>query len=129
MTTELTVLSLAGLLQVAQFVAYSIAAATQISPKAALGPRDKPVVVTGKVARLARAMDNHYSALILFSLAVVVVTLGETSSPTTQTAAWVYLISRALYVPAYVIDAGPFRTIFWLTALGATTVMLIASLA
>jgi uncharacterized MAPEG superfamily protein len=128
MTPELTVLAYAGLLQVAQIIAYSLVASTQVSPKAAFGPRDKPIIVSGAVGRLSRAVDNHYSALILFTMAVVLIGLGDTSSPTTQTAAWVFLIARVLYVPAYVISFGPFRTVFWCVALGATTVMLIAGL-
>ena len=52
-------------------------------------------------------MNNHFEGLILFTLAVVVVTLGNQSTPFTQTAAWAYLAARILYVPAYAFGWRP----------------------
>ena len=66
MTPELTALTLAALLQVAQFSLYSLLANLQIGPKTALGPRDEKIELTGKAGRAQRAMNNHFEGLILF---------------------------------------------------------------
>ncbi|MDA9208553.1 MAPEG family protein [Octadecabacter sp.] len=128
MTPELTILALAGLLQVGQFCLYSVLANLQVPPKVALGPRDNAMAPTGYAGRAGRAMDNHYSALILFSIAVLVITLSDQSTSATQTAAWVYLIARILYVPAYLIGKGPWRSLIWFVGMAATTFMLVAAL-
>ena len=128
MTPELTILALAGLLQVGQFCLYSVLANLQVPPKVALGPRDKTMELQGYAGRAGRAMDNHYSALILFTIAVTIITLSDQSTATTQTAAWVYLIARVLYVPAYLIGKGPWRSLIWFVGMAATTIMLISTL-
>ncbi|MFT4784289.1 MAG: putative MAPEG superfamily protein [Paracoccaceae bacterium] len=128
MTTELYVLSLAALLQVIQFGLFSIAANLQIGPKAAMGPRDQKIELTGTAGRFQRAMNNHFEGLIMFAIAVVVVTLGQKSSPLTQACAHAYLIARILYIPAYASGAQPWRSVIWMVGFGATVVMLVASL-
>ena len=128
MTPELTVLALAALLQVVQFVLYSVTANLQVGPKAAMSPRDQKIELTGAAGRFQRAMNNHFEGLILFTIAVVVVTLGEKSSPLTAACAHVYLIARILYVPAYASGAAPWRSLIWLVGFGATVTMLIAAL-
>ncbi|MFC4218018.1 MAPEG family protein [Pseudophaeobacter arcticus] len=128
MTTELTTLALAALLQVLQFCAYSATANRQVSPKVALGPRDTPVELTGLAGRFKRAMENHFEGLILFTIACLVVTLGEQSTQITQTCAWIYLGARIAYVPAYALGLSPWRSVIWFIGLLATTSMLIAAL-
>lgn len=130
MTPELTALAFAGLLQAAQYVAFAIPANIELGPAYTSGPRDRPPsrqmsVLTG---RLQRAMNNHFEALILFTLAVVVVTLGQQSTPTTQTAAWTYLAARILYVPAYAAGLRPWRSAIWGVGFFATLTMIVASL-
>ncbi|NCO21095.1 MAG: MAPEG family protein [Rhodobacterales bacterium] len=128
MTTELTVLTLAALLQVVQLGLYAVAANIQAGPKAAMGPRDQKVELSGIAGRLQRALNNHFEGLLLFAIAALVVSLGEQSSPVTRTCAHVYLIARILYVPAYVQGTGPWRSLIWAVGFGATVVMLIAAL-
>lgn len=128
MTTELTVLALAGLLQVVQFVLMAIPANLQLGPHKTGGPRDKPLELAGTAGRLKRAMENHFEGLILFTIAVVVVTLGEQSTPYTQTCAWVYLGARVLYIPAYVVAISYLRSAIWAVGFGATVAMLAAAL-
>ncbi len=128
MTHELTILTLAALLQVVQFALYSVAAQRQVGSKAAMGPRDRMVELTGTAGRLQRAMNNHFEGLILFTIAVVVVTTGDQSSTLTQICASLYLIARILYVPAYVWGLAPWRSVIWSVGLLATVVMLIAAL-
>ncbi len=128
MTPELTALTLAALLQVLQFVAYSIAAQRQVGPRYALGPRDEPRVLTGVAARLQRAMTNHFEGLALFTIAVTVITVSEQSTPVTAACGWAYLGARILYVPAYAFGLTPWRSYIWIVGLLATVVMLVAAL-
>ena len=135
MTPELTALALAGLLQVVQFMLMSIPANLELGPGKTLGPRDpdrlgKPLIeqVSPRTGRLFRALNNHFEGLILFTLAVVVVTLSGQSSDLTAACAWTYLIARVLYVPAYAFGLVPWRSLIWMVGFSATTLMLLAAL-
>ena len=128
MSTELTVLALAGLLQVVQFVLMAVPANIQLGPEVTAGPRDDGPVVRGMAGRLHRAMNNHFEGLILFTIAVVVVTLGGQATPFTGVCAWAYLIARVLYVPAYASGIMYLRSAIWSVGFLATTLMLIAAL-
>ncbi len=130
MTPELTALALAGLLQAVQFHLFAIPANLELGTGYTSGPRDRPPsrqmsVMTG---RLQRAMNNHFEGLILFTLAVIVVTLGNQSTQVTQTAAWTYLGARILYVPAYALGWRPWRSVIWAVGFFATLTMILASL-
>jgi uncharacterized MAPEG superfamily protein len=130
MTPELTALALAALLQAAQFALFAVPANVELTPGYTSSPRDKPPsrqmsVTTG---RLQRALNNHFEALILFTIAVVVVTLGNQSTPITQYAAWAYLAARTLYVPAYYLGWRPWRSAIWAVGFFATITMIVAAL-
>ncbi|MDC0135785.1 MAPEG family protein [Sulfitobacter sp.] len=128
MTPELTVLTLAALLQVFQFCAYSATSVAQVGPKKAAGPRDNPIVLTGTASRLQRAMNNHFEALILFTIAVLVTQASEQNTAYSAACAWFYLGARVLYVPAYVFGLTPWRSVIWLVGLLATVAMLTAAI-
>lgn len=132
MTPELTVLALAGLLQAGQYVLMSVPANLELGPVKTLGPRDDgadlQAMLSPRTARLYRALDNHFEGLILFTLAVVVVTLGGAASGFTAVCAWVYLAARALYVPAYAFGLTPWRSVVWLVGFLATALMILAAL-
>ncbi|MCX7286019.1 MAG: MAPEG family protein [Rhodobacterales bacterium] len=130
MTPELTALALAGLLQAAQFTVFAIPANIELGVGYTSSPRDRPPsrelsAVTG---RLQRALDNHFEGLILFTLAVVVVTLGNQSTPVTRYAAWIYLAARVLYIPAYAFGWRPWRSAIWSVGFFATLTMIVAAL-
>lgn len=130
MTPELTALALAGLLQAVQFHLFAIPANVELGTAYTSGPRDTPPprplsLLTG---RMQRAMNNHFEALILFTLAVTVVTLGDQSSPVTQYAAWTYLAARLLYIPAYAAGLSPWRSAIWAVGFFATLTMIVAAL-
>ncbi|SLN22961.1 MAPEG family protein [Roseisalinus antarcticus] len=135
MTPELTVLTLAGLLQVVQFLLMSIPANRELGPAKTASPRDPqrlgtPLTEQMSVGtgRLYRALNNHFEGLILFTLAVVVVTLGETGNTLTAICAWAYLAARVAYVPAYYFGLSPWRSAIWMVGFLATTLMLLSSL-
>jgi uncharacterized MAPEG superfamily protein len=130
-TPELTTLALAGLLQVAQYVLMSVPANLELGPGKTLGPRDDTDLrsrLSPRTARLFRALDNHFEGLILFTLAVVVVTLSGSASPFTAACAWTYLAARVLYVPAYAFGLVPWRSVIWLVGFAATALMILAAL-
>lgn len=129
MPTELTVLALAGLLQVAQIIIFALFADRELGIKITGGARDEPLPQLSKLTgRLQRAVNNHFEGLILFTLAVVVVTLGQQSTQITQICAWAYLAARVAYIPAYASGIFLLRSIIWGMGFIATVIMLIAAL-
>jgi uncharacterized MAPEG superfamily protein len=135
MTPELTVLALAGLLQAVQYVLMSVPANLELGTAKTLSPRDpdrlgKPLIdqVSPRTGRLFRALNNHFEALILFTLAVVVVTLSNQSTQFTAACAWTYLAARVLYIPAYAFGLVPWRSLIWAVGILATVAMIGASL-
>ena len=128
MTPELTVLTLAALLQVCQIALYSVTGQAQVGTKAALKPRDTQVELTGTAGRAQRAMNNHFEGLILFSIAALVIATSGQSTGWTALLAWLYLLARLLYVPAYLFGWVPWRSLIWSVGLVATLLMLLAAL-
>lgn len=130
MTPELLALTLAALLQTLQYAAFAIPANRELGTRYTGGSRDfaPEKQLSKRTARLQRAMNNHFEGLILFTIAVLVVTLSNQSTPTTAAAAYLYLIARALYVPAYYFGWNPWRSAIWFVGFFATITMLIAAL-
>ena len=134
MTTELQVLTLAALLQVVQFVLMSVPANLELGMGKTSSARDRAKLggsledqLSLKTARLYRAMNNHFEALILFTIAVVVVSLGDKSTGFTAICAWVYLGARVLYIPAYYFGWRPWRSLIWMVGLAATVFILLST--
>ncbi|TAG30397.1 MAG: MAPEG family protein [Rhodobacterales bacterium] len=130
MTPELTALALAGLLQAAQFTLFAVPANRELGVGYTSSARDRPPSqpMSLVTSRLQRAMNNHFEGLILFTLAVVVVTLGQQSTQVTQYAAWAYLGARILYIPAYALGWRPWRSAIWAVGFFATLTMIVAAL-
>ncbi len=130
MTPELTVLALAGLLQAATFIPYSMRANRELGSSYTTSARDRPPSreMSAVTQRLQRALNNHFEGLILFTLAVVVVTLGNQATGFTAGCAWVYLTARVLYVPAYAMGLRPWRSVVWMVGFAATMAMIVAAL-
>ncbi|MEL7262789.1 MAG: MAPEG family protein [Pseudomonadota bacterium] len=131
MTPELTALTLAALLQVVQFVLMAVPANLELGQGKTLSPRDKGGLedqMSQRTARLYRALNNHFEGLILFTIACLVTTLGDQSTPFTAACAYAYLIARITYVPAYAFGWVPWRSYIWMVGFAATTAMLVAAL-
>ena len=136
MTPELTVLTLAALWQVVQYVLMAVPANLELGVAKTASPRDperlgKPLdqQVSARTGRLFRALDNHFEGLILFGIACTVISISGQSTAVTATCAWVYLGARILYVPAYWLGLAPWRSLIWFVGFGATILMLLAALA
>ncbi len=124
MPVEIKVLGFAALLQFVQFVLMAVPVNIQLGPKYTGGNRDEEKRAAGVAGRLKRAMDNHFEGLILFTIAVIVVVLGDASSSITETCAWTYLAARVLYIPAYASGIFLVRSLIWSVGFFATLVML-----
>ncbi len=128
MPVELKVLGYAALLQFVQFVLMAIPVNLQLGVAYTGGNRDEKREPSGVPGRLKRALDNHFEGLLLFTIAVVVIVLGDAGSPLTERCAWVYLAARILYVPAYASGVFLVRSLIWSVGFVATAIMLIAAL-
>lgn len=135
MTPELTVLALAALLQGVQFILMAVPANLELGPAKTAGPRDldrlgKPLIeqVSPRTGRLFRALDNHFEALILFTIAVVVITLGDKGTGFSAICAWAYLAARVLYIPAYYFGLAPWRSLIWFVGFTSTMLMILSAL-
>ncbi len=135
MTTELTVLALAGLLQAGQFALMAVPVNLEVGTSKTLSPRDPKRLggplqdqVSVRTGRLIRAMNNHFEALAFFTIAVVVVSLSGQSSGFTGLCAWAYLLARVLYIPAYVYGWVPWRSVIWAVGFSASVFMILAAL-
>ena len=131
MTPELTALALAGLLQGGQFVLMAVPANRELGVERTTSPRDDldmGAALSTRTARLKRALDNHFEGLILFTLAVAVVTLSGEGTAVTAACAWLYLAARLLYIPAYALGWTPWRSVIWGVGFGATQLMILAAL-
>lgn len=130
MTPELTALTLAALLQIVQYALYAIPANRDLGMGYTASARDRAPsrqlsVLSG---RMQRAFNNHFEGLILFTIAVSVITLSNQSSQTTEFAAYSYLAARIAYVPAYAFGWRPWRSAIWFVGFFATLTMLVAAL-
>jgi uncharacterized MAPEG superfamily protein len=128
MPIEIKVLAYAALLQFVQFALMAVPANMQLGTAYTAGPRDEEKQLAGVAGRLQRALNNHFEGLLLFAIAVVVVTLGGAASDLTANCAWAYLVARVLYVPAYASGVHLLRSLIWAVGFIATLVMLVTAL-
>lgn len=135
MTIELTILTLAGLLQVIQFALMAIPANLELGSGKTMSPRDSAKLggsmeelLSERTGRLARAMENHFEGLILFTIACIVITISGQSTAFTGTLAVIYLIARIVYIPAYAFGWVPWRSYIWFAGFFSTTLMFIAAM-
>ncbi|MEM9270643.1 MAG: MAPEG family protein [Pseudomonadota bacterium] len=131
MTPELTALALAALVQAGLLAWAALFTNLEVGREATLSDRSGPPLrdqVKPATARLFRAYDNTNEGLLLFAIAVVVVTLGDASSSLTATCAWLFLAARLAYIPCYYFALSPWRSVVWGIGWVATLVMLLTPL-
>jgi uncharacterized MAPEG superfamily protein len=128
MPVELQVLGYAALLQYVQFMAMAVPVNLQLGVSYTAGARDEQRQPTGVAGRLFRALNNHTENLVLFTIAVLVVVLGDASNGITQGAAWTYFGARVLYVPAYATGVYLLRSLIFAVGWLATLTMLLVAL-
>ena len=125
MTPELTVLTLAALLQVVTFVAYAIPANREVGPGYTMSARDREPSksLSDRTARLGRAVDNSVVAMALFAPAVLLIEMLGRNNSATLLAAQVFLLARIIYVIVYALGVPTIRTLAWLAGYAATAVL------
>ncbi len=130
MPPELLALALSGLLLAAQLAVMAVRANLEIGTHYFLSPRDDPPPrsLDRITARLQRAYNNQLEALLLFAVAVTVVTLADKTSPLTAACAWVFLGARILFVPAYAFGWVPWRSVFFGLGLVSSLIILLVAL-
>jgi uncharacterized MAPEG superfamily protein len=128
MTPDLTVLALAAILQVGQIILAGWSMNRDAGAEYNASPRDTQPEFSPLTGRLRRAVSNHFEALTLFTIAVVVVTLSGAASGLTAACAWIYLAARILYVPAYAFGWSPWRSVIFGVGFIATLVMIVLAL-
>lgn len=94
------------------------------------GPRDHdgpPVgIITG---RLQRAQRNLFEALPLFFAAVLIVHAAGRESNLSLIGAWLYVIARIVYIPAYGFGIAYLRSLIWLLSIVGLLLILAAAMA
>jgi uncharacterized MAPEG superfamily protein len=130
MSPELSALTLAALLQMVQFVLMAVPANLEAGTARTLGPRDEDISVhlSQRTRRLLRALINHGESLPLFAIAVLVITLTGANSSLTGWLAWIYLVARVLYIPAYAFGWVPWRSLIWGTGYTSIAALLVCAL-
>lgn len=128
MAAETTALGLAALLQTVQIGLAGASMNRDVGPRWNAGPRDTQPAFSARTDRLRRAVNNHFEGLVLFTIAVVLVMLTDAGSAVTTVCAWLYLLARVFYVPAYAYGWTPWRSVIWAVGFLATMVMIFTSL-
>lgn len=128
MTPELTVLALAAILQAIQIGLAAVVMNSDVGADWNSGPRDRQPEFSPLTGRLRRAVNNHFESLAFFTIAAVVITLSGQANTLTAVAAWVYLLARIIYVPAYAYGWTPWRSVVWGVGFLATMVIIFAAL-
>ncbi|RMF35848.1 MAG: MAPEG family protein [Alphaproteobacteria bacterium] len=125
MTVEVMVLGLSALLACAQLALAAAMANRQLGSSYLAGPRDEGVRLTGIAGRLRRACYNQLEGLVLFAVAVTVLTFADRAHPFTQLAAVIYLAARLVYVPLYAFGVRWWRSAVWTVGWLATVFILL----
>lgn len=128
MSAETAALALAALLQAAQIGLAAVSMNRDVGARWNASPRDSQPEFSALTGRLRRAVNNHFEGLVLFTIAVVLVSLTDAANALTTLCAWLYLLARVFYVPAYAFGWSPWRSLIWAVGFLATMVMIVTSL-
>ena len=120
MSSELSILALAGLLTMVQILAHVLTAQSQVGLPYLISPRDEARHLTGIPGRCKRAAENAVVAFALFAPAVLLVQAQGGLTPATLRVAQVFLIARVVYAVVYPLGTRWVRTITWLVGFLAT---------
>ncbi|WP_022712083.1 MAPEG family protein [Pseudochrobactrum sp. AO18b] len=91
------------------------------------GPRDEAGPPVGIItARLQRAQRNLYETLPLFLAAVLIAHIAGRESGFTTAGAWIYVIGRIFYIPAYAFGIPYVRSLIWVVSLAGLGMIILA---
>lgn len=91
--------------------------------------RDEPREVKNPLTgRLQRAQRNFFETFPLFAAAVLVAVFAGRTGGAAALGAWIYLVGRVLYLPAYAFGIAYVRSLIWLASvIGLAMVWLAAA--
>ena len=113
MTSDLWALVATLGLAMLQIGLQSILTLRQAGPAWVAGPRDEPREITGISGRIVRAHRNLLEIFPQFVAALFVVHTASVNGQYAVWGAWLFFISRCLYLPAYAYGPPGLRSIFW----------------
>ena len=113
MTPELWAIVATLVLAMVQIGIQSIVTLVQAGGAWVAGPRDTSFEVIGVSGRLVRAHRNLLEIIPQFFAAVFVVLLADVNGVLSVWGAWIFVVSRILYVPAYAWGPIGLRPIMW----------------
>jgi uncharacterized MAPEG superfamily protein len=116
MTADLWALVAAMLLAAVQLTLSSVLTLRQLGGAWVAGARDQPREVTGVSGRIVRAHRNLLEIFRQFLAALFLVHAAHAAGSLATVGAWVFVIARLLYVPAYAFAPMGVRPICWLAA-------------
>ena len=116
MTADLWALVAAMLLAVVQLTLSSVLTLHQLGGVWVAGPRDEPREVTGVSGRFVRAHRNLLEIFPQFVAALFLVHAADAVGSLSAIGAWIFVIARLLYVPAYAFGPVGLRPVCWLAA-------------
>ena len=113
MTADLWALLAAILLAVVQLTLSSVLTLRQLGGAWVAGSRDEPREVTGLSGRFVRAHRNLLEIFPQFVAALFLVHAAHAAGSMSTIGAWLFVIARLLYVPAYAFGPVGARPICW----------------
>lgn len=116
MTGDLWALGAAMLLATVQLTISSVLTLRQLGGTWVAGPRDERREVTGLSGRFVRAYRNLLEIFPQFLAALFLAHAAHAAGSLSVVGAWVFVIGRLLYVPAYAFAPPGVRPICWLAA-------------
>jgi uncharacterized MAPEG superfamily protein len=124
MTGDLWALAGALLLATIQLTLSSVLTLRQLGGAWVAGPRDEAREVVGLSGRFVRAYKNLLEIFPQFAASLFLVHASHTNGEITSVGAWVFLVGRVLYVPAYAFAPAGIRPLCWLIAQAGVFVIL-----
>lgn len=124
MTSDLWALLAAIVLAMAQLTIASVLTLRQLGGAWVAGPRDTPREATGVAGRFVRAHRNLLEIFPQFVAALFVVHAAHAVGSLTNIGAWIFVVARLLYVPAYAFGPPGVRPVCWLVAQGGILTVL-----
>jgi uncharacterized MAPEG superfamily protein len=90
-------------------------------------PREWLSRLTGWQQRANAAQQNAWEAFALFSVAVILSTLGNAPSDRVDSLALVFVAARIVYLACYLADYALMRSLVWLVGFGCTLAIFLAA--
>lgn len=116
MTADLWALLAALLLATVQLTLASVVTLRQLGGPWVAGPRDEPREATGIGGRFVRAHRNLLEILPQFAAALFLVHAAHQAGFLSAVGAWIFVIARVAYVPAYAFGPPGLRPLCWTVA-------------